>query len=123
MPLRPDLKQQITWVYTHDLEGTCAYYHDVLGLELERDEGAARIFLTGGRAAIGVCLAFEDRVVEPAGGMITLVTDDVDGWYALLEARGAELLGPPERLEKFGIYSFFSRDPNGYVIEIQSFDH
>ena len=121
MPHVPELKQQITWVYTNDLEGTCAYYHRVLGLELERDEGPARIFKVGGRAAIGVCLAIEGRVVQPSGGMITLVTDDVDEWYSILQEKGADLLGPPCRLEEFGIYGFFSRDPNGYVIEFQTF--
>ncbi len=121
MPKLPEITQQITWVYTSNLEDTCAYYNRILGLELERDEGKARIFNAGEQASIGVCLAFEDRVVQPSGSMITLVTDDVDGWYSLLKDRGADLLGPPRHLDEFGVYSFFSRDPNGYMIEVQSF--
>ncbi len=119
----PRLKQQITWVYTHDLEDTCAFYSDALGLELERDVEKARIFSVGGLASIGVCLAFEDRIVQPSGSMITFVTDDVDDWYADLKEKSVDLLGRPRRLEEFGIYSFFCRDPNGYVVEIQSFDN
>ncbi|MGI9477372.1 MAG: VOC family protein [Hyphomicrobiaceae bacterium] len=113
--------QQIVWVYTTDLDGTCDFYGRVLGLELARDAGNARIFKTTGQSAIGVCMAFEDRIVQPTGSMITLVTEEVDAWHAILEERGANLIGPPRRLDKFGIYGFFCRDPNGYVIEFQRF--
>ena len=112
---------QITWVYCNDLDTTCAFYADDLGLTLWRDAGAARIYRITDGALIGVCQTFEDRVIEPRGGMITLLTDDVDGWYARLKSRGAELRGTPADLPQFGIYSFFCKDPNGYVIEIQRF--
>ena len=91
MPLQID--QQISWVYTEDLEATAAFYRDLLGLPEVRDEGAARIFQTGPSSFIGVCQAFEDRVVEPRGGMITLVTEEVDACYARLERAGAKIGG------------------------------
>ena len=121
MPRALEFRKQIVWVYTNDLEETSDYYGSMLGLRLERDEGTARIFGTCGQASIGVCQVFEDRVVQPAGGMITLVTDNVDGWYENLKDKGADLLGPPRRIDAFGVYGFFSRDPNGYVVEIQCF--
>lgn len=117
----PQIDQQISWVYTEDLAATARFYGDLLSLPEARNEGAARIYQTGPRSFIGICRAFEDRVVEPKGGMITLVTDEVDAWYAHLEAAGAALRGPPDRLEAFKIYSFFVEDPNGYVIEFQQF--
>ncbi|MGI9373001.1 MAG: VOC family protein, partial [Hyphomicrobiales bacterium] len=61
------------------------------------------------------------RVVEPKGSMITFVAADVDGWYETLRARGVAIDAPPHTLEQFGIYTFFVRDPNGYVIEFQQF--
>ena len=118
---KPRLNAQISWVYCKDLETTARFYADVLGLECRRDEGGARIYATAGGASIGVCRAFADRVVEPRGGMISLVCDDVDGWYRRLRERGLEIDAPPHRLEAFGIYTFFVRDPNGYVIEFQQF--
>ena len=63
-----------------------------------------------------------DRVVEPNGGMISFVTDDVDGWYRHLLDNGVSIAQAPHRLERFGIYTFFVRDPNGYLIEFQQFD-
>ena len=118
---------QISWVYTQDLESTADFYADVLGLECIRDEGNARIFATAASAAIGVCSAFEDRafvnrVVEPKGGMISIVTDDVDAWYRRVIEKAVAVARPPHRLEQFGIYTFFVTDPNGYVIEFQQFD-
>ena len=53
--------------------------------------------------------------------MISIVTDDVDGWYAKLIAGGIEIAQPPHTLEQFGIYTFFAHDPNGYIIEFQQF--
>ncbi len=113
---------QISWVYTGDLDATTRFYADVLGLDCIREAGGARIFATAEHAGIGVCQAFADRVIEPRGGMISIVTDDVDAWYRHLLGKGVEIAQPPRRLEQFAIYSFFVTDPNGYHIEFQQFD-
>ncbi len=113
---------QISWVYTHDLETTARFYGQALGLECVRDEGRARIFRVTGGAHIGICEAFADRVVEPQGGMISLVVENVDACYEDLVDRGVEIEAPPHCLEQFGIRTFFLRDPNGYVLEFQQFD-
>jgi predicted enzyme related to lactoylglutathione lyase len=112
---------QISWVYTHDLDSTAYFYAGVLGLECSRDQDSARIFATGDNAWIGVCQAFSDRVVEPKGGMISIISDDVDAWYQRLVDIGLSIDQPPRRLEQFGIYTFSVNDPNGYVIEFQQF--
>ena len=118
---KPGIQAQITWIYTENLEESERFYRYVLGLECIRDEGTARIYRTVGDAAIGVCKVFDDRVVEPKGGMVSLVTDDVDGWYSELTRAGVKTK-PPHRLEQFGIYTFFAKDPSGYIIEFQQFD-
>ena len=68
-----------------------------------------------------MCQAFEDRIVEPKGGMISFVTDDVVAWYARLISNGIEIESPPHVLEKFKIYTFFLKDPDGYLLEFQQF--
>ena len=118
---RPNIICQITWVYTDNLEHTSNFYENDLGLKLVLDEGAARLFQVSSTAQIGVCTAFEDRAVEPKGGMITLVTNQVDEWYSQLSSKGVVIKSPPHVLEKFNIYTFFLEDPNGYMIEIQQF--
>jgi len=112
---------QISWVYTQDLDSTAYFYANVLGLECTRDQGTARIFATGDNAWIGVCQVFADRVVEPKGGMISIISDDVDAWYRRLVDIGLSIDQAPHRLEQFGIYTFRIKDPNGYLIEFQQF--
>ncbi len=115
---------QITWVYTEALDTAAGFYRDVLQLPVLRDAGSALIFETAPGARLGLCEAFDGRVVEPKGGMITLLVSDrsaVDDWYGRVMASGVSVRGVPEVLAKFGIYSFFCEDPNGYVIEVQCF--
>ena len=117
----PAVGQLITWVYCEDLAATCRFYRETLGLPEVIDQGPARIFQAAPGAFIGVCRAFEGRVVGPKGSMISLVTDDVDAWYDRLSAAGVKTQGPPRTLEAFNITCFFAEDPNGYVIEFQRF--
>lgn len=115
------IDQQISWVYCDNLPATARFYHEVLGLELALDQGPARIYRTAGNSFIGLCRAFADRTVEPKGNLITLVTHEVDAWYARLTAAGVPTRGAPARHEAFDIYAFFAEDPNGYLIEFQQF--
>ncbi len=120
--MNKEITAQVSWVYTPDLAVTAPFYAELLGFECVRSEHRARIYRVAQGAHIGLCEAFADRVVEPKGGMISLVVDDVDAWYPRLQARGVEIDAPPHRLEQFGIRTFFLRDPNGYIIEFQQFD-
>ena len=113
--------QQITFLYTRDLTATARFYEDVLGLPLAVDQGDCRIYRVSRDGYVGFCqrAAAPD---EPAGIIITLVTDDVEGWYARLLARGVQFDKPPERNPKYAITHCFLRDPNGYLLEIQRFE-
>ena len=117
-----EIQLQISWVYTQDIDSTSKFYAELMRFECLRETADTRLFRTTHNAAIGVCRVFGDRVVEPKGGMISLVTADVDALHARLLKNGAHIDQPPQRLERFGIYRFSLRDPNGYVIEIQQFD-
>ena len=119
--LPPRTEQMVTWVYTEDLPGTSAFYARTLGLELVLDQGACHIYRVAPNAFLGVCRTRPGRYVEPKGVVLTLVSPDVDGWFARLESQGVALEGSPERSEQFNVYCFFARDPNGYLVEFQSF--
>ncbi len=115
------IRQQISWVYTEDLERAHAFYGDLLGFERVLDEGDAWIYRSSDNGFVGVCKAIMGRVVQPAGSMISFVTDDVDDWYERFVSAGVPTRGKPEMLPAFNIYAFFAEDPNGYVIEFQQF--
>jgi catechol 2,3-dioxygenase-like lactoylglutathione lyase family enzyme len=111
---------QVTFCYTADLDRTAEFYEQVLGLPLALDQGRCRIYRTGATGYLGFCL--RDEAPRPEGVILTLVTNDVDGWHERLAARGVAIDKPPAANPEFEIYHFFFRDPNGYLLEIQRFD-
>lgn len=119
MTNKPSIEQQVTFLYTRDLAETAVFYETVLGLPLVLDQGACRIYRTGGDAFLGFCQHLD--AAQPAGVILTLVSAEVDAWYAYLLEQGAEIEKPPQLNARFNIYHLFLRDPNGYLIEIQRF--
>lgn len=117
----PPVAQSVTWVYTEDLDGTCAFYGATLGLEQVLDQGGCRIFRQSPSSFLGVCRTRPGRWSEPKGVVITFVTPDVDGWHRYLIAQGVTPEGAPEYSAAFNVYCFFARDPNGYLLEFQDF--
>lgn len=113
-------QQQVTFLYTRDLEASAAFYHDILGLPLALDQGTCRIYQVCPNGFLGVCRS-ADAPEHPQGIIVTLVTDDVDGWHARLQEHHVPVEKPPALNPKYNIYHLFVRDPNGYLIEIQRF--
>ncbi len=114
------IDQQITFLYTRDLETTARFYEEVLGLPLALDQGACRIYRVSGDGYLGFCHRAE-TVEQPSGVIFTIVTDEVDEWYSFLCQRGVVFEKPPAVNPQVNIYHCFLRDPNGYRIEIQRF--
>jgi catechol 2,3-dioxygenase-like lactoylglutathione lyase family enzyme len=115
------IDQQITFVYVRDLNASAAFYGGVLGLPLARDQGGCLIYRAAPNAYVGVCKR-EDVTPQTDSVILTLVTDDVEGWHAQAQAAGAEIEGPPAHNDHYRITHCFLRDPDGYRIEIQRFD-
>jgi catechol 2,3-dioxygenase-like lactoylglutathione lyase family enzyme len=117
---RPSIDQQITFLYTRDLATTARFYEDVLELPLVLDQGGCRIYRVNGEAYLGFCER-DFAPEKPEGVLFTIVTQEVDAWYAHLREWGVPFDKTPAINEAYGIYHCFACDPNGYVIEIQRF--
>jgi catechol 2,3-dioxygenase-like lactoylglutathione lyase family enzyme len=119
------ITQQITFLDAADLTRTADFYERILGLRLARDQGSCRIYHVAGNAYLGFCRRDQASAVSPRGAagvtVLTLISDDVDGWYARLVANGVEIVQPPTDKPQFRIYNAFARDPDGYLVEIQRF--
>jgi len=112
---------QITFLYVRDLGRSGQFYQDILGFPLVLDQGSCRIYrVTGGSAFLGICER-ETGATSQDGLIFTLVTADVDGWYKRITSRGWTCEHAPRANERYGIYHFFVRDPDGYLLEIQRF--
>jgi len=126
---RPPIESQITFLYSRDLKAARAFYEETMGLPLWLDQGACCIYQVARDAYLGLCQAGEgesqsapDPNTPKQGNVIfTLVTEEVDGWYTYLSARGVAFEKTPAVNERYQIYNCFLRDPDGYLIEIQRF--
>ncbi len=123
----PNIDQQITFLKTRDLEGTAHFYGEVLDLPLKLDQGTCRIYQVSRDAYLGFCQQKESSEggtdSDTGSIVVTLVCQDVDGWYEHLRRQGLVLERPPTVNPAYDIYHFFFRDPNGYLVEIQRFLH
>lgn len=114
------IDEQITFLYCQDITASATFYETVLGLELALDQGGCRIYHTVGRKAyIGICERATPRAKD--GVIFTIVTQDVDGWYQRITEHGVVCEDEPRMNPTYGIYHFFVKDPNGYLIEFQRF--
>jgi catechol 2,3-dioxygenase-like lactoylglutathione lyase family enzyme len=109
----------ISFYPSQDLAATRAFYEEVLGLKLARDQGSCLIFQVTETAFLGFCNHLEP--IESPAFIITLVLDNVDGVYRRLLQRHILIDASPTLNEKYQIYHFFALDPNGYKVEVQRF--
>lgn len=110
----------LVFFQTRHLARTAQFYEETLGLTLVREQENCRIYRVG-TGYIGFCQR-DTAPAEPQGVILTLVTQNVDGWYERLRGVGVPFDQPPEHNPTYQIYHCFFRDPNGYLLEIQRFD-
>jgi catechol 2,3-dioxygenase-like lactoylglutathione lyase family enzyme len=125
---RPELAQQVTFLYAEEPEASWRFYGEVLELPLVQDQGTCRIYAAApeNRAFLGVCRARAPRASDNprvVGGVVfTFVTPDVEGWHEFLRGRGVKVPPEPEYSETYRVTHFFATDPAGYTIEFQRFE-
>lgn len=115
-----EISSQITFLKTGNLEETHHFYQNILGFPLALDQGSCRIYRVLKNGFIGFCLK-PDFANDDLDIILTIVTPNVDAWYTKLSHDGVDFIKIPQLNRKYKIYHCFFRDPNGYLIEIQSF--
>ncbi len=117
------ISSQITFLYYKDLSVAQHFYENIMGFQLAEDQGWAKIYRVSGNAFVG--LVDETRgslkVQENSAVMLTLVSDDVRGWYEYLQGQDVEFIREFGISDEIQIEYFFIRDPGGYIIEIEKF--
>jgi hypothetical protein len=108
----------IVFFSTQKLEAMKSFYIERIGCELWIDQGAC-ILLRYGNLLVGFC---ESQRAD----LDTLITffyankEDVDKMY---EKFRSVSVAPPKENEKYRIYHFYAKDPEGRSIEFQTFLH
>lgn len=121
MPDRPDIEQFVTFIYCADLAQAVQFYEEIVGLEMLLDQGVCRIYRAAGDAYFGLCQRVDVRGPFSHDLILTFVSQDVDGWHDYLVAAGVEIEKPPQLHPDYNIYHLFARDPDGHLLEFQTF--
>lgn len=115
----PSLDSQVTMFYYNDVDAAAHFYGDILGLEKSIDWDWVKFFKTGPSSNVGLVQqgdgAWHDAKQDNAV-MLSLVTRDVDAWYARISRRDDVTLLKPIG-SGGGIRSFLLEDPGGYSVE------
>ena len=121
----------ITFIYTHDMAASRKFYQEALELPVRSDKGPVVFYaLPGTGSSLGVVEEGISAATTPpcsakAAGrdtvMLCLLTDDVDGTHARALKHSAASVQLPRENARFGIYNALVRDPDGYLVELQTF--
>ena len=99
-------------------EESKAFYAETLGFDVAMDQGWIIGFAspTNPTAQIQILTADATAPIVPA---LSIEVDDVDALYATVQARGYPIVYPLTD-EPWGVRRFFTRDPQGLVVNIVS---
>ena len=114
------IDQFVTFVYTRDL-AAAEFYETILGLTACTRSQVCAVFIAS-VLMVSRCLHRPIQHRSHAAIIPTLVTDEVDASVPeRLPTSWRTRRKTPQLNPRFNIYHLFVRDPDGYLIEIQTF--
>ncbi|MEO0997317.1 MAG: VOC family protein [Pseudomonadota bacterium] len=124
----PAIAGTVTFFYYEDLEAAAGFYGELLQLPVTLEEDWVRIYRITPTSSVG--LVRQGRgfhaVSDDKPAMLSIVTDEVDAWYARLRAAAVPMLSelaPPGADREEGaapVRGFIAEDPGGYTVEFFS---
>jgi len=118
-----------------DAEAAIAFYRDLLGFEVRKDVGYEDMrWITVGAPGDAASIVLHPPAVLPGitpeeretiltlmakgvYGALTLATDDLDGFFARVEAGGADIVQEPTD-QDYGVRDCAFRDPAGNLLRV-----
>jgi catechol 2,3-dioxygenase-like lactoylglutathione lyase family enzyme len=98
------------------------FYVDLLGMEVEWRPDDNNVYLTSGNDNLALHHADSPRASSDEQrldhiGFIIPTIDEVDDWFAFLQAHNVKIRNAP-RTHRDGARSFYCYDPSGTVVQI-----
>ena len=117
----PGINEQYTMLYYNDLQAPRKFYGDLLGLTSTMEDEWLSLYRLTPASYIGVIKQGENswhKVQEKNAVMISIVTDDVEGWYERIRRdSNVTILKEIYDNESVPIRAFLVQDPGGYTVE------
>jgi catechol 2,3-dioxygenase-like lactoylglutathione lyase family enzyme len=101
---------------TRDVQGSSAFYGELLGLEPVMDHGWIVTLADPADPGRQLSVMSHDESA-PVTPDVSIEVDDVDAVHAEAVRRGAEIVHPLTD-EPWGVRRFFLRDPGGAVVNV-----
>jgi predicted enzyme related to lactoylglutathione lyase len=119
--MRDDVKGVITWLYYRDLPSAMEFYENVMGFEMEVDQGWSKILKIRDGAYVGLVDGEHGyhRASDTKPVILCINVRDADAWHRMLIENGLDIEAHPKESERLKIKVFMFKDPEGYTIEIQ----
>jgi len=116
-----DVKGVITWLYYRDLPAAMEFYENVMGFEMEVDQGWSKILKIRDGAYVGLVDGEHGyhRASDTKPVILCINVRDADAWHRMLIEKGLDLEEHPKESERLKVKVFMLKDPEGYTIEIQ----
>lgn len=120
------IRHVATIVFVSDVEGSTAFYRDVLGQQVSQDHGTVVMFEHGFEIHDGVNLL--EKTYKKPGGFangpqgkdnldIYFEADDLEEAYRMVSESGVRMIHPIE-IQPWGQRVFRFHDPDGHIVEI-----
>ncbi|MDA0680488.1 MAG: VOC family protein [Proteobacteria bacterium] len=112
-------KATVVWFYYKDMEGIQRFYEETLGFDLIVDQGWAKIYPIGPTGYLGLVdekLGMH-KFTEKKAVTLSLITDDIDGWYDYAKNNSAIKMRSEEISDTDRYRAFVAYDPEGYYLE------
>ncbi len=108
----------IVFLKTEDLAKTVAFYTGTVGMRVWLEQPEITILRHE-----NLLIGFQQHSRPDTGGVITFFYPERQAVDAIYEELRDTALEPPRVNERYSIYNFFARDPDGRLIEFQQFLH
>jgi catechol 2,3-dioxygenase-like lactoylglutathione lyase family enzyme len=106
----------IIFFKTRELDKIKDFYVSRIGMEIWLEQSDC-VVLKSDNLLLGFC----QSEISENQGVITFFYDNTDRVYEMYKKFRVEALAEPVVNEKYNIYNFFIRDPEGRLVEFQTF--
>ena len=117
------IKANMIFFYYKNLDKAVAFYEKIMGLPEVLDYGFAKAFQLSQTSYL--CLVDESkgmhRASEPKTVTLSIITQEVDGWYQYLKEAGVKIHSPLSESSRLPIKGFVALDSEGYYLEFETF--